>query len=122
MKVKKSLIWGIGLVCMLVGPVHAQESQQQTSTPSSGQTQSSSLDIQGTKVYLLGPGDVLDVRVFGQPELSSTVQIDGDGNISSLPFLEQPIRAKCRSDKEVQKDIKDAYAKFINNPQVSVRI
>jgi len=125
MKVKKSLISAIGLVCMLVGLVQAQEPQQQpqqTSAPTSGQTQSSSLDIQGTKVYLLGPGDVLDVRVFGQPELSSSVQVDGDGNLSSLPFLEQPIRAKCRSDKDVQKDIRDAYAKFINNPQVSVRI
>jgi polysaccharide export outer membrane protein len=70
----------------------------------------------------LGPGDVLDVRVFGQPELTSNVQVDGDGNLSGLPFIETPIRAKCRSDKEVQKDITAAYAKFINNPQVSVRI
>jgi polysaccharide export outer membrane protein len=125
MKIKQHLVWAIGLACMFVSAVHAQESQpqpQQPSTPSSGQTQSSSLDIQGTKVYLLGPGDVLDVRVFGQPELSSTAQVDSDGNLSSLPFLEQPIRAKCRSDKEIQKDIRDAYAKFINNPQVSVRI
>jgi polysaccharide export outer membrane protein len=85
-------------------------------------SQSSSLDIQGIKAYLLGPGDVLDVRVFGQPELSSQVQVDSDGNLSALPFLEAPIKAKCRTDKEVQKDIATAYAKFINNPQVSVRI
>jgi polysaccharide export outer membrane protein len=65
---------------------------------------------------------VLDIRVFGQPDLSSTVQVDSDGNLSSLPFLETPIPAKCRSDKEVQKDIALAYSKFINNPQVSVRI
>jgi polysaccharide export outer membrane protein len=39
-----------------------------------------------------------------------------------LPFLEVPIRAKCRSEKDVQKDITAAYSKFINNPQVSVRI
>jgi polysaccharide export outer membrane protein len=78
--------------------------------------------VQGLKNYPLGPGDVLDVRVFGQPELSSQVQVDSDGNLSSLPFLEVPIKAKCRTDKEVQKDIATAYAKFINNPQVSVRI
>ena len=41
---------------------------------------------------------------------------------NALPFLETPIRAKCRTDKDVQKDITLAYAKFINNPQVSVRI
>ena len=80
------------------------------------------MDIQGIKTYLLGPGDVVDVRVFGQPDLSSSAQVDSDGNLSALPFLEIPIRAKCRTDKEVQKDIQIAYAKFINNPQVSVRI
>lgn len=105
--------------------VHAQEQQpQQQGTPSSpaGTYEPSSLDTQGIKNYLLGPGDVIDVRVFGQPDLSSTVQVDSDGNLSSLPFLEKPIPAKCRTEKEVQKDIATAYAKFINNPQVSVRI
>ena len=33
-----------------------------------------------------------------------------------------PIKAKCRTEKDVQKDITAAYSKFINNPQVSVRI
>ena len=120
MKVKQSLVFMVALVCMYVSVAQAQEQQQQPSTPSS--SQSSSLDVQGIKKYLLGPGDVIDVRVFGQPDLSSTVQVDGDGNLSALPFLETPIKAKCRSDKEVQKDIATAYAKFINNPQVSVRI
>ena len=118
MKIKQSLVLAIGFACMLTGLVHAQEQQQPAPTSS----QSSSLDIQGIKSYLLGPGDVLDVRVFGQPELTSTVQVDSDGNLSSLPFLETPIPAKCRSEKQVQKDITTAYAKFINNPQVSVRI
>jgi polysaccharide export outer membrane protein len=100
---------------------YAQEPQQQQSPPPAPQGPSS-LDVQGIKTYLLGPGDVLDVRVFGQPELSSSVQVDSDGNLSALPFLEKPIVAKCRTDKEVQKDITAAYSKFINNPQVSVRI
>ncbi|HKG98094.1 MAG TPA: polysaccharide biosynthesis/export family protein [Pyrinomonadaceae bacterium] len=121
MNVKRSFVVAVGFACVLAGRVHAQqEPQQQTSAPDSAQ--SSSMDIQGIKAYLLGPGDVLDVRVFGQPELTSTVQVDSDGNLSSLPFLETPIRAKCRSDKEIQKDIAAAYSKFINNPQVSVRI
>src|SRR5215213_642171 len=121
MNVKRSFVVAVGFACVLAGSVHAQqEPQQQTSAP--GGAQSSSMDIQGIKAYLLGPGDVLDVRVFGQPELTSTVQVDSDGNLSSLPFLETPIRAKCRSDKDIQKDIAIAYSKFINNPQVSVRI
>jgi polysaccharide export outer membrane protein len=119
MKVKQSLVLVLGVVCLFAGAVHAQD-QQQTSAPPA--PQNPSLDIQGIKNYLLGPGDVLDVRVFGQPELTSNVQVDGDGNLSGLPFIDTPIRAKCRSDKDVQKDITVAYAKFINNPQVSVRI
>ena len=121
MKVKRSLLLVIGFVCTFSIAVHAQESQPQqpsTTTPQPNAT----LDIQGLKAYLLGPGDVIDVRVFGQPDLTSIVQVDSDGNLSALPFLEQPIKAKCRTEKEVQKDITAAYSKFINNPQVSVRI
>src|SRR5829696_3060926 len=114
MTVKQTLLL-IVFTCMLGGLVHAQESQQQqqqqTSTPL-GST-SSSLALQGIISYLLGPGDVLDLRVFGQPELTSSVQVDSDGNLSALLFLETPIKAKCCSDKDVQKDIAAAYSKFI---------
>jgi len=120
MRNKLCLVVAIGLACMLAGFSRAQEPQQNSAPSSSG---SSALDIQGSKAYLLGPGDVLDIRVFGQPDLSTpNAQVDSDGNLSSLPFLETPIPAKCRTDKQVQKDIAAAYAKFINNPQVSVRI
>ena len=115
----KSLFLVIGFVCLLAGSVYAQETQpQETSAP----PPSPGMDIQGLKKYVLGPGDVVDIRVFGQPDLSSSAQVDSDGNLSSLAFLETPIRAKCRTDKEVQKDITLAYSKFINNPQVSVRV
>ena len=120
MRVKIVSLVALGLFSLAVVLVHAQEPQQQSS--SAGTQQSSNLDIQGIKTYLLGPGDVVEIRVFGQPDLSSTAQVDGDGNLSSLPFLEAPILAKCRTDKDIQKDIVVAYSKFINNPQVSVRI
>src|SRR4029079_4646154 len=119
MRLKSLFIVALVVGCSLV-VVNAQEQQQSSS---SGSTQQSSpLDTQGIKNYLLGPGDVVDIRVFGQPDLSSTAQVDGDGNLSSLPFLEAPIPAKCRTEKDIQKDIILAYSKFINNPQVSVRI
>ena len=121
MKVKLPLIAAAAFLCSVALLAHAQEPQQQSSAPPVP-AQSPGLDIQGIKSYLLGPGDVIDVRVFGQPELSSSVQVDSEGNLSALPFIEKPIPAKCRTDKDVQKDITVAYAKFINNPQVSVRI
>lgn len=122
MKVKTSLIVAAAFLLSLALFAHAQEPQQQQSSAPPVAAQSPGLDVQGIKTYLLGPGDVIDVRVFGQPELSSSVQVDSDGNLSALPFIEKPIPAKCRTDKDVQKDITVAYSKFINNPQVSVRI
>jgi polysaccharide export outer membrane protein len=113
----------IFLAATLIGValVFSAAAQEQTQGPVLGST-AASLDSQGIRNYLLGPGDVLDVRVFGQPDLSSQVEVDADGNVSSLPFLEKPIRAQCRTDREVQKDIALAYAKYIKNPQVSVRV
>jgi polysaccharide export outer membrane protein len=80
------------------------------------------LDAQGSRRYRVGPGDLLDVRVFGQPDLNSTVEIDEDGNISSLPFIEDPIPAKCRNEKEIQKEITDIYSRYIIKPRISVRV
>jgi polysaccharide export outer membrane protein len=107
------------------GLVRTQEPQSapsQDGSPRSTMSEQSGVDNQGIRNYLLGPGDVLDVRVFAQPDLNAMVEVDSDGNISSLPFLESPIPAKCRTAKEVQKDITKAYAKYLKNPQVSVRI
>ena len=112
MKVKASLLTTFIILATLI-VVYGQDP-----APSQGP---SAVDSQGIRGYVLGPGDVIDVRVFGLPEMNATAEVDSDGNISSLPFLE-PIRAKCRTEKEVQKDIATAYAKYLKNAQVSVRI
>ncbi len=110
-KTRILLIAIVGLVAVL--SVLAQD-QSQAPTPA--------IDLQGVRNYLLGPGDVLDVRVFGQTDLNTMAEVDGEGNISSLPFLEKPIRAQCLTEKEVQRSIATAYSAYIKNPQVSVRI
>ncbi len=104
--------------------VRPQQQQQQSAPQAPGPvfSQPLSVDTQGIKNYLLGPGDVLDVRVLFQSDMNAMAEVDSDGNISSLPFLETPIIAKCRSEKEVQRDVAKAYAKYLKNPQVSVRI
>jgi polysaccharide export outer membrane protein len=119
---KSSVLVAILLSLTLPALVRAQEQQSAPSAPNPVFSQSPSIDTQGIRNYLLGPGDVIDVRVFGQPDLSAMVEIDSDGNVSSLPFLETPIPAKCRTEKALQKDIAEAYGKYIKNPQVSVRI
>jgi polysaccharide export outer membrane protein len=119
MKRKATVVLSVMLLCGIVPAAIAQTPAD--STPRNVPA-SSSLDEQGIGRYLLGPGDILDVRVFGQGDLNSTVEIDADGNISSLPFIETPIPARCRTEKEVQKSITEAYSKYLLKPRVSVRI
>jgi len=118
---KTRILLAIAIVASLlvVGELRAQEQQPGSVAVANA---SSSLDISGIKKYLLGPGDIVDIRFFGQSDLNSSAQVDSDGNISSLPFIEKPIPAKCRTEKEVQKDIVAAYSRLINSPQISVRI
>jgi len=121
---KKLLIPLVALFgCYTVISVLAQSQSQQQSQPTAPvyQPGSSSIDEQGIRGYRLGPGDILDVRIWGQPDLNSTVEIDEDGNISSLPFIEDPIPAKCRTEKDIQKSVTEAYAKYLVKPRVSVR-
>jgi polysaccharide export outer membrane protein len=115
----KSLGLAAIFVILLIAPYGIAQDQMQGAPVNSG---GSAVDSQGIRRYLLGPGDVIDVRVFGQPDLSSVAEVDSDGNLSSLPFLEKPIRAQCRTEKDIQKDVALAYAKYIKNPQVSVLI
>jgi polysaccharide export outer membrane protein len=118
---KKQFVLVALLVSLAVPILVRTQEQSAPASPSQGFSQPS-VDNQGIRNYLLGPGDVLDVRIFGQGDLNALVEVDSDGNISSLPFLESPIPAKCRTEKAVQKDIAIAFEKYIKKPQVSVRI
>jgi polysaccharide export outer membrane protein len=90
---------------------------------SGGDFQPSSLvDNQGIRRYRMGPGDLLDVRVFGQRDLNGEYEVDEDGRISSLPFIDEPIPALCKNEREVQRLITEAYGRYILKPRVSVRI
>ena len=116
----------VSLICPAVARPQESQSTGGQDVPQVSSSRSPSgeaaIDTQGIKNYLLGPGDTLDVRVFGQSDLNATVEVDSDGNISSLPFLESPIPAKCRTAKEIQKDIVKAYGRLLKNPQVSVNV
>lgn len=121
MKVKTLLLF-CALLCFGAPQiVEAQDEGQPTVQVSTAASAPGTINDLGIKDYVLGTGDTLDVRIFQQPDLSTTAEVDNDGNISTLPFI-KPIRAKCRTEKDVAKDITDAYTKFLQNPQVSVRI
>ncbi|MEO6394084.1 MAG: polysaccharide biosynthesis/export family protein, partial [Pyrinomonadaceae bacterium] len=44
--------------------------------------------------YRIGPGDVLDIRVFNRPQLSGEQRVDPEGNIQ-MPLIDQKVKAAC---------------------------
>lgn len=70
--------------------------------------------------YRIGPGDELDIRVFGRAELSRTVRVDNYGKIR-LPFL-QEMQAACYTEAQVAGYVAENYKKFLRDPQVDVLV
>jgi len=67
--------------------------------------------------YLLGPNDVVELRVFGEPQFDGAFAVDSDGKLV-VPFIEEPLMAQCRSIKEIRKDVETVLAKFLKNPRI----
>jgi polysaccharide export outer membrane protein len=70
----------------------------------------------------LGPGDLLEIRVFDTPELNQRMRVDSDGKI--VLALIGEISARDMSPDELQKLIRRKLidGHFIKDPQVSVFI
>lgn len=72
-----------------------------------------------TFTYRLGAGDVLDIAVFGVPDLSRTVRVNSDGQIS-LPLV-GTLAAAGHTVPELQDTIASKLKDgFLQNPQVTV--
>ena len=74
------------------------------------------------KGYLIGPGDVITVKVLGEEEFNiEAVTVDEDGKIQ-VPYSETGIMAQCRTEKEVRGEVMKHYSRLLKNPQVSVYV
>jgi polysaccharide export outer membrane protein len=72
--------------------------------------------------YQVGPGDVITIKVIGEPEFNvNEISVDEDGRIQ-LPFSDQGISAQCRTEKEITADVKRLLSKYLRNPQASVYV
>jgi len=72
--------------------------------------------------YRIGPGDVLDIRIYNRPQLSrEAVRVEGSGMIR-MPLIENEIQAVCLTEGELAKEISTRYARYYKNLQVDVFI
>lgn len=68
--------------------------------------------------YLIGPGDIVNIVVWRNPELSMSVPVRPDGKITT-PLVED-LPASGKTPSELARDIEKALAKYIQSPVVTV--
>lgn len=70
------------------------------------------------RVYLLQSGDAFDVKMFYSPELNESVVVRPDGKISLQ--LVGEVQAAGNSPSELERDLRERYAKLLREPVVTV--
>lgn len=71
--------------------------------------------------YMLGPGDVVEGKVLGEEQFNFVSTVDEDGKIQ-VPFFDEGVSAKCKTEKDLRADVVKLLSKYLKNPQVSVRV
>lgn len=74
----------------------------------------------GNHLYRIGAMDSLNVVVWRNPDLSTTVTVRPDGRVS-LPLVEN-IMAAGRDPADLAREIEQALSKFIRDPVVTVMV
>lgn len=68
----------------------------------------------------VGPGDLLDIEVFGEPQMSGQVRIAANGDIRP-PFLASQ-HVAGETPGQVEQQLRESYGKLLRDPMVSVRL
>ncbi len=68
--------------------------------------------------YIIGPGDSVEIFVWGNPELTGTVTVRPDGKITTR--LVEDIPASGKTPSQLARDIEKAYSDYVKSAVVSV--
>lgn len=89
---------------------------EDTQTPSVGPN-TAAMATTGSE-YIIGPGDSLQVFIWRNAELSTTVPVRPDGKIST-PLVEDMV-AVGKTPSKLARDIEAVLSEYIRSPQVNV--
>ena len=69
-------------------------------------------------VYLIGPGDTLQIFIWGNPDLSATVPVRPDGRIT-VPLVEDVV-VSGKTSTQLARELEVKLSRYVKNPIVSV--
>ncbi len=68
--------------------------------------------------YVIGPGDTMEIFVWGNEELTTTGIVRPDGKFTTR--LVEDLEASGKTSTQLARDIEAAYSKYVRSPVVSV--
>jgi polysaccharide export outer membrane protein len=86
--------------------------------PASSGPVSAPAESKVTGDYVIGPGDTIQVFVWRNPELTTTVPVRPDGKVST-PLVED-MTAVGKTPSELARDIEGVLGEYVRSPQVNV--
>jgi polysaccharide export outer membrane protein len=107
------------VLLILVSALIAQEKQSSTSRSNPQENQVEGRDY-FVREYVIGPRDLLEIKVFELPEFDHTVRVSEDGTIT-LPLL-GTIKVGGLTKDKIEKKLSEQLDKYVKNAQVSVFI
>ncbi len=86
----------------------------------SGAATQSDATTSTSPLYVIGPGDTLNVFVWGDNELSTEVVVRPDGLITT-PLVED-LQASGMTPTELARNLEERLSRFVKNPKVTVSV
>ncbi len=97
------------LLVLVLGSVRAVAADPQGAPPQPATEQNQ---------YLIGPGDMLQVFIWRNPELSASVPVRPDGRIST-PLVENMV-AVGKTPTQLARDMESVLGEYVRSPKVNI--
>ncbi len=113
----------IMLLVLMAGLVAAEDkagapSNSKKTSPDQPSSQVAATKQDVPKDYKIGPGDVLAIHIYKEPDLSRTLPVRPDGKIS-LPLVGE-VAANDTTAEQLQAKLTAEYKNYINTPEITV--
>jgi polysaccharide export outer membrane protein len=121
MKSKWVASWMIGIVLVCLGTANGERYQEVELATTQEDVEENQEAGGATQAYRVGAGDVLDVSVYDEPNLSRLFTIQHDGELS-FPLIGE-VAVSGKTVEEVRQLLVELLEKdFLVNPQVTVKV
>ncbi len=75
-------------------------------------------EVSSAYTYIIGPGDSVQMFVWGNPEVTQSVTVRPDGKITA-PLVEE-LRASGKTPYQLARDVEKELGKYVRNPLVTI--